>query len=513
MSIKKILYRCCGAVLTMALLCGCGAQSDNISSAEESAKAGTEARDLSEVDITLLSDDVSEVSVNKVKDAWSRLSQVAILPDYEIAIGPSSRHEQSDGLINFTELEIASDDFEVIFTDKCTDLPYWKTVGLSECAFGYEPVNAEDQVKEYLEAREEKTFPLFALFFYEKYSEDSDIQMSKDCAYYLTKYALDKYSYNDFAENEYRAEWLMMIDSDKEFRFDDVDKAVEAATAQKQGTAIYVECEGNTWEIHEVEWLKTADDVYSMLYDAEDGIRKLCKRIAAESSVVDEASFRKNVKIIPTDKSDKSTSRDGVIVLKHPLSIIHEYVHCTLSYSPEECWLVEGLAEYYTADYYDEYVYRHNVWDDVYQSWYDEGIIPDEYMALIEQDGALEYEEAKIDYYQKFREKDSDKHNQYSCLSYAIGITDLIYYGTELRENARQRTVREIYKGNGTNNKLGNYLIYESAMVVTADLIAEYGVDSIISSKGSFEEDFGVTSNEYIQNYIDNKLFMHFIEE
>ena len=50
-------------------------------------------------------------------------------------------------------------------------------------------------------------------------------------------------------------------------------------------------------------------------------------------------------------------------------------------------------------------------------------------------------------------------------------------------------------------------------MVVTADLIAEYGVDSIISSKGSFEEDFGVTSNEYIQNYIDNKLFMHFIEE
>ena len=513
MSIKKILYRCCGAVLTMALLCGCGAQSDNISSAEESANAGTEARDLSEVDITLLSDDVSEVSVNKVKDAWSRLSQVAILPDYEIAIGPSSRHEQSDGLINFTELEIASDDFEVIFTDKCTDLPYWKTVGLSECAFGYAPVNAEDQVKEYLEAREEKTFPLFALFFYEKYSEDSDIQMSKDCAYYLTKYALDKYSYNDFAENEYRAEWLMMIDSDKEFRFDDVDKAVEAATAQKQGTAIYVECEGNTWEIHEVEWLKTADDVYSMLYDAEDGIRKLCKKIAAESNIVDEASFRKNVKVIPTDKSDISTAKDGVIVLKHPLLFIHEYVHSTLMYSMSEQWLVEGLAEYYCADYEDEYVHSHNQWDEYYQSWLDEGIIDDDSRTIYEQDGTLEYEQAKIQFYQKLREKEVGKPNQYSCLSYAMGITDLNYFGTEMRETARRRTVREIYKGNGTSDRLGNYLTYESAMVVTADIIAEFGVDSIISSKGSFEEDFGVTSNEYIQNYIDNKLFMHFIEE
>ena len=94
-----------------------------------------------------------------------------------------------------------------------------------------------------------------------------------------------------------------------------------------------------------------------------------------------------------------------------------------------------------------------------------------------------------------------------------MGITDLNYFGTEMRETARRRTVREIYKGNGTSDRLGNYLTYESAMVVTADIIAEFGVDSIISSKGSFEEDFGMTSDEYIQNYIDNKLFMHFIEE
>lgn len=50
-------------------------------------------------------------------------------------------------------------------------------------------------------------------------------------------------------------------------------------------------------------------------------------------------------------------------------------------------------------------------------------------------------------------------------------------------------------------------------MVVVADLVAKYGVDSIIASKGSFEEDFGMTSNEYIQNYIDNKAYMHFLGE
>ena len=60
---------------------------------------------------------------------------------------------------------------------------------------------------------------------------------------------------------------------------------------------------------------------------------------------------------------------------------------------------------------------------------------------------------------------------------------------------------------------LGNELDYNAAMIVTADLIAKYGVDSIISSSGSFEEDFGMTSDEYIQNYLDNKMYMHFLEE
>ncbi|MBQ7615251.1 MAG: hypothetical protein IJU77_09405 [Butyrivibrio sp.] len=76
-------------------------------------------------------------------------------------------------------------------------------------------------------------------------------------------------------------------------------------------------------------------------------------------------------------------------------------------------------------------------------------------------------------------------------------------------------TIRETYDllANGTADRLGNDLTYYAAMIVTADLIAKYGVDSIISYSGSFEEDFGQTSDEYIQNYLDNKLYMHFLEE
>ena len=65
----------------------------------------------------------------------------------------------------------------------------------------------------------------------------------------------------------------------------------------------------------------------------------------------------------------------------------------------------------------------------------------------------------------------------------------------------------------GTADRLGNDLTYFASMVVTADIIAKYGVDSIISASGSFEEDFGMTSDEYIQNYLDNKLYMHFLDE
>ncbi|WP_022780155.1 hypothetical protein [Butyrivibrio sp. AE3009] len=65
----------------------------------------------------------------------------------------------------------------------------------------------------------------------------------------------------------------------------------------------------------------------------------------------------------------------------------------------------------------------------------------------------------------------------------------------------------------GAGDLLGNNLTYMAAGLVTGDLIAEYGIDTIIGSLGSFEEDFGMTSDEYIQNYLDNKLYMHYLEE
>ena len=516
---KKIVYKSLGVLLSAAMLCGCGAQGNigdmggNAGTLASSIEASSTLASTTDVSVTLFSEDVTEESVNKVKDAWQRLNEVVSLSDIEIGIGPSNEQIKRDGLVNFTEKEISADNFYEVFTDKCTDLSYWKTVGLSEYAFDYSPVNTEEQVKEYLDKREEKTLPLFALYFFEKYTEENDLQMSRDMAYYLTKYAMDKYSYNDFSANEYRSEWLADLGCTADFRFDEIDEVVEASTVGKNGTTVYVICAGNTWDIRDVEWLKTADDVYTVLYDTEEGIQKLCKRIAAESDIVDEESFRKNVTVIPKDDPKMSKSEGSVIELGNPLHFAHEYVHCTLSYSFDEMWLIDGLAVYYSLDYEDDYYNKHDKWDDRHQKWFDEGVIDPEYMKIVEQEGTREYEETRIAYYQQLREKDKDKNNKFSCFEHASGLVDLTYFSTEMRENSSDIiTIKDMY-GYRAGDKLGSDLSFEACMVITEDLIAEYGVDSIISSSGSFEEDFGMTSDEYIQNYLDNKLYMHFLEE
>ncbi len=175
--LKNIVYKSVGVLLSMAMLCGCAAQGNNgaiggddgISASSISASNASVSS--TEVSVSLLSEDVTEESVNKVKDAWRRLSEIVPLTDTEFAIGPATEHVKRDGRVNFTEKEISDDNFNEIFTDKCTDLAYWKTVGLTEYAFGYTPSNTENQVKEYLDKREEKTLPLFALYFFEEFQK------------------------------------------------------------------------------------------------------------------------------------------------------------------------------------------------------------------------------------------------------------------------------------------------------------------------------------------------------
>ena len=511
---KKIFYKCCAVSLSMTLMLGCGAKPDSTEGISETVEASTETDELlEELSISLLADDVSEESVNKVKDSWKHLSEIVPLSDIEIAIGPSSRHEKREGLICFTELEIGSDDFNVIFTDKCTDLPYWKTVGLSEYAFDYAPVNSENQVKEYLEAREEEYFPLFAISFSEKYATESDIQLSGDCAYYLTKYVLDMYSYSEFAANDYRGEWLNSLGSDKMFRFDEIDEVVEAATAEKEGTYINAQCGGNKWELFDVSWLSSADDVYELFYNAEKGIQDLSRRIASESDILDEDSFRRDVTITTTDSSRASFANNGKIVLFSPEHFLHEYVHCTLGYDDKEIWLVEGLAEYYSMDYKNGYY--SNYWDENFHNEFDLGIIDEAEKEEYQQEGLWDYVQTENENYSKLRAIEGNQYCEYMSMKMAVGLADLMYFGSDKREKTGQKSVREWREGvvPGAGDLLGNNLTYMAAGLVTGDLIAEYGIDTIIGSLGSFEEDFGMTSDEYIQNYLDNKLYMHYLEE
>lgn len=512
---KKIICRCCVVVLIMGLLCGCAAQTDDTAYVSEDTNRDVVSAE--DVTITLLTEDVSEESVDKVKDTWKRLSEKVPLADIEIAIGPSTIHEKRDGLINFTELEIESDDFNVIFTDKCTDLPYWKTVGLSEYAFDYVPVNTEESVKEFLEARDEKTFPLFVLFFLENYAKDSDIQMAKDCAYYLTKYALGKYSYRDFSENDYRSDWISSLGVASEFRYDEIDELVEASSMTQHSDYITIKFNGDNWELHDKWWLESADDVYTLLYKSENGIRNLAKRVEQESEFYDEGTFRKHVSVTTVDGLTSYYGGYYKVYLARPFHFLHEYVHSTIPYSLSEAWILEGTAEYFSLDFWGDYFSHLVDWDDeeeCYHEMYDLGIIPEDYKNEYEQDGILEYYEKEIENYQKLRKKYGDEYNNYQCMKMAEGVTDLMYFGTEIGEKASRTNVANAdYQLEVKNKRLGNKLSYSAAMLVVSDLIDEYGIDSIISGTGSFEEDFGMTADEYVQNYLDNKLYLHFIGE
>ena len=133
---KKVVYRSIGVLLSMAMLCGCAAQekSGDMGSDAGTSESTTVASS-TEVSVSLLSEDVTEESVNIVKEAWQELSVIVPLTDIEFAIGPATKHVKRDGLVSFTEREIDNDNFYEVFTDKCTDLSYWKTVGHdSECS-------------------------------------------------------------------------------------------------------------------------------------------------------------------------------------------------------------------------------------------------------------------------------------------------------------------------------------------------------------------------------------------
>ena len=128
--LKNIVYKSVGVLLSMAMLCGCAAQGNSGAiGGDAGALASSILESSPEVSVTLLTEDVTEESVNKVRNTWQRLSEIVPLSDAEFAIGPANKHLKRDGLVNFTEREIADDNFNEIFIDKCTDLSYWKIVG------------------------------------------------------------------------------------------------------------------------------------------------------------------------------------------------------------------------------------------------------------------------------------------------------------------------------------------------------------------------------------------------
>ena len=54
-------------LIVMLLICGCSTQVDSTASVEKNADASNEVSRLSKINITLLTDDVSEESINSIQ--------------------------------------------------------------------------------------------------------------------------------------------------------------------------------------------------------------------------------------------------------------------------------------------------------------------------------------------------------------------------------------------------------------------------------------------------------------
>lgn len=453
---------------------------------------------------------VEEDLKDRVEEKVDKLAKVLSFSDIVIGIGRDIGRQYSENIITFTLEEICSAEFEDRLILKVTDLPYWKRVGLKEYIYGYEPSFSETEVIEYIASAETSYFgSMFSLYFFEDFSDKMTCKMAKDYAYYVTKYALERYSYEKFDQRDYREEWMTEAGIDYALRCDDIDFLIQKSEVSKAKGHYIIACGANTWEIGDVEWLKTADQVYEMLYKSEEAIIDFSKAVAAESNEYDEKDFRKSVRIIASGENRSSEALNYQIVLTQPSSFLHEYVHCVLNYSASEAWLIEGIAERY-ALLYECSFYE---WDEYYQRVFDNGILTEDEEKEYEENGFLEYVKSSIANYQKIRTQFGNDTNQIYCMKIAMGISDLMYFGTEIAKNVAVPSVQDADRIVIHNERLGNQLSYVASMIIASSIIDEFGVDRIINSSKSFEKDFGITSDEYILNYLDDEKYMVMIGE
>ena len=404
------------------------------------------------------------------------------------------------------------------------DMPYWKAVGTAEVAFGIEPSKTEAEVISFIDGGSQRGFEsMFAPFFWEDYNEPETIEYAKSLAYYLTEYAVDRYSYPEFLSGNFREEWLKMEGSTSAYVHDEYNLILENAKYDIEDSVHTINVDGIKWICQKASWINDAGSIYDIVYDSQRDFDAIKAEIIADAPEWYEAhkfpsdiwiEFYDDENVDDLVASYTNISRNDhvkIIFVDRKTLIAHEYVHALTSRATgtDLRWLQEGVANYYSDKYRLYYCSDTSVFAEfleIFTNPVDESIYREAY----------ENERAQyiIDYINEMKKVYDDLKAKYPS-NYHDGYYANISEATvEISRDEESPlfdyAVSEVYEfseinllGQSAYTELEKRISYEGATVLVGMLIKEYGADTVLEylhTGGNFKRRFGMTSEEFYQN-------------
>ena len=453
----------------------------------------------------------TQANVESASDVSAVLSET---PD--ITLEQPSRPEAIQTILDFTKTEPEEFDEDVVknidyYTDvvqEMYDLSYWKAYGVASLALGISPDISEKSVVYYIDRGEKKGFEsLFEGFFLERYSDEETIEYAKAYAYYLTKYAIEAHSFSEFAEENFREEWLKSAGSKSEYGYDPADALLDKSKCRYEDKVYSFYVGDNEWVCGNETWVEDASELSKVIHDAETNFEHIRQAMKDDAPVWYENLGKNhlNVKIILYDDENRSytdTARGARnIYLRDGNDASHEYVHA-LTLGPNlpwfDGWISEGLAVHYSLEYQVEGLELFDVYNEIMNA-------PSVKEYLLEHDADtdefwVDYFSDLKDIYLKFKTTYGDRYSDKLYCAAAMGQKELedgqALPGLSIAELAGKPGSVEYYSYAST------HLSYYGVGAGTDLLIKESGADKILTFlyvAGDFPTEFGFTQQEFLE--------------
>ena len=463
------------AIYLFLLLCGCGAVNN-------------------ETDIQSVSQ-ISEVT-DEVKDR-------DILPEAIRTILDYTKTEP----IEYDDSIVKDIDYYTSLMQEMYGLPYWKAYGAASLALGKNPGLADTMVVRFIDGKAPEGFEsLFAGFFLDRYNDAETIQYAQAYAYHLAKYAIEKYSFADFAAGNYREEWLKEKNSKSEYKFDEIDEILEKAEVRLEKGKYVITVGADEWVCGGETWVYDAGELYNIIHNSVKTISAIRNDLETDAPVWYEGAKGRKAVIELYDSEDASYTKPenfgGHIFLAGSYAIAHEYIHALTVRSnlPDHAWLNEGIAERYSLRYEADAQEYHTEFSDVIQGADMDGYLGD--MSGKERAEWVEYIESVRKTYNELKASYGDKYSD-RIYSYVAEGQEELKRGEVFGFKSYAEIMEYIYDTDVYMNHAENRLSYYSSCMAADILIREYGADKVLLftyAGGNFKHEFGCTLTEFLDS-------------